>query len=31
MSGSPMMRYVNFIPLPSGDVEASVTVTNGGY
>ncbi|HUD27965.1 MAG TPA: TadE/TadG family type IV pilus assembly protein [Novosphingobium sp.] len=31
MSGSPIMRYVNFIPLPSSDVEASVTVTNGGY
>lgn len=31
MSGTPIMRYVNFIPLPSGDVEASVTVTNGGY
>jgi Flp pilus assembly protein TadG len=31
MSGSPIMRYVNFIPMPSGDVQASVTVTNGGY
>lgn len=31
MSGSPIRRYVNFIPLPSSNVAASVTVTNGGY
>ncbi|WP_404476290.1 TadE/TadG family type IV pilus assembly protein [Novosphingobium sp. BL-52-GroH] len=31
MSGSPIMRYGNFIPLPSSNVQASVTVTNGGY
>ena len=31
MSGSPIMRYGNFIPLPSSNVQASVVVTNGGY
>lgn len=31
MSGSPIMRYRNFVPLPSSIVDASVTVTNGGY
>lgn len=31
MGGSPIMRYANFVPLPSRYIEASVTVTNGGY
>lgn len=31
MSGSPIMKYGNFVPLPDSNVEASVTVTNGGY
>lgn len=31
MSGSPIMRYGAFIPLPDSNVQASVTVTNGGY
>lgn len=31
MSGSPIMKYGNFVPLPSSNVEASVVVTNGGY
>ncbi len=31
MSSSPIMRYGNFVPLPTSDVRASVMVTNGGY
>lgn len=31
MSGSPIMKYGAFVPLPDSNVEASVTVTNGGY
>ncbi|WP_235589584.1 MULTISPECIES: TadE family protein [Sphingobium] len=31
MSGSPMMRYGGFIPLPSTTLGASVVVTNGSY
>lgn len=31
MSAAPIMRYGNFVPLPSSDVAASVKVTNGGY
>jgi len=31
MSGSPMMRYGSFIPLPSPNVSATVTVNNGSY
>ena len=31
MSASPIMRYGNFVPLPSPLVEATVTVTNGSY
>ena len=31
MSASPIMRYGNFVPLPTSDVRASVMVTNGGY
>jgi Flp pilus assembly protein TadG len=31
MSGSPMMRFGSFIPLPSPQVAATVTVTNGSY
>ncbi len=31
MSGSPIMRYGAFVPLPDSTLEASVTVTNGGY
>jgi len=31
MSGSPIMRFGSFIPLPSPNVEATVTVTNGSY
>ncbi|MFD2138077.1 hypothetical protein ACFSLT_27725 [Novosphingobium resinovorum] len=31
MSGSPIMKYGAFVPLPDSNVEANVTVTNGGY
>ncbi|BAI98389.1 hypothetical protein Sj15T_34660 [Sphingobium sp. TA15] len=31
MSGSPMMRYATFIPMPSPTVSASIVVTNGSY
>ncbi|TCM35245.1 TadE-like protein [Novosphingobium sp. ST904] len=31
MAASPIMKYGNFIPLPSSNLEASVIVTNGGY
>lgn len=31
MSGSAIMRYAGFIPLPSPTVSATVTVTNGSY
>ncbi|MFC0204660.1 TadE family protein [Novosphingobium soli] len=31
MTGSPLMRYVPLVPLPSSELAASVTVTNGGY
>lgn len=31
MTGSPIMRYGAFVPLPDSNVQASVTVTNGGY
>jgi Flp pilus assembly protein TadG len=31
MSASPIMRYGNFVPLPSANIVASVMVTNGGY
>lgn len=31
MSSSPIMRYGAFVPLPDSNVQASVTVTNGGY
>ena len=31
MSKSPIMRYGNMVPLPTSDLKASVTVTNGGY
>ncbi len=31
MSGSPMMRYAAFIPMPSPTVSASIVVTNGSY
>jgi len=31
MSGSPMMRYAAFVPMPSPTVSASVIVTNGSY
>jgi Flp pilus assembly protein TadG len=31
MSGSAVMRYAVFIPLPSATVSASVIVTNGSY
>jgi Flp pilus assembly protein TadG len=31
MTGSPIMRYGGFIPLPDKTITASVTVTNGGY
>ena len=31
MSGSPIMRYAAFVPLPSPTVSASVIVTNGSY
>lgn len=31
MSGSPIMRYAGFLPLPSTTVEATTRVTNGSY
>ncbi len=31
MSRSPIMRYGNMVPLPTANLRASVTVTNGGY
>lgn len=31
MSGSPMMRYAAFVPMPSPTISASIVVTNGGY
>ncbi|QDK35421.1 pilus assembly protein TadE [Sphingomonas sp. IC081] len=31
MSRSPIMRYGNMVPLPTANLSASVTVTNGGY
>lgn len=31
ISGSPIMRYGAFVPLPAKIVTASVMVTNGGY
>ena len=31
LSGSAIMRYGNFVPLPTSDVRATVAVTNGGY
>lgn len=31
MTNTPIMRYINFIPMPSKIITASVTVTNGGY
>lgn len=31
MSASPVMRYGSFVPLPSRDVSATVTVNNGSY
>ena len=31
MSGSPLMRYASFIPLPSTTLAATVVVTNGSY
>lgn len=31
MSQSPIMRYGNMVPLPSSNLVASVTVSNGGY
>ena len=31
MSGSPLMRYAGFIPLPSTELAATVIVTNGSY
>lgn len=31
ITGTPMMRYINFVPIPSNTITASVTVTNGGY
>lgn len=31
MRSSPIMRYGSFVPLPSPDVTATVTVTNGSY
>ena len=31
MSGSPLMRYSTFIPLPSTTLDATVIVTNGSY
>jgi len=31
LSASAIMRYGNFVPLPTSDVRATVIVTNGGY
>jgi Flp pilus assembly protein TadG len=31
MSGSPLMRYAGFLPMPSTNLTASVIVTNGSY
>jgi Flp pilus assembly protein TadG len=31
MSGSPIMRYGSFVPLPSPNVTATATVNNGSY
>lgn len=31
MSGSTLMRYAGFIPMPSTNLSASVIVTNGSY
>lgn len=31
MSGSPIMRYGGFLPLPSPNVAATVTIMNGSY
>lgn len=31
MSGSPIMKYTGFLPLPSSIVSSSVKVTNGSY
>lgn len=31
MSGTAMMRYAGFIPLPSPVVRATVSITNGSY
>ncbi|HKY79899.1 MAG TPA: TadE/TadG family type IV pilus assembly protein [Sphingobium sp.] len=31
MSGSPLMRYAGFIPMPSTTLAATVIVTNGSY
>lgn len=31
MSGSPIMTYAGFLPLPSSTVEATSRVTNGSY
>ncbi|TCM15366.1 TadE-like protein [Novosphingobium sp. PhB165] len=31
MSKSPIMRYGNMVPLPSPNLTASASVTNGGY
>ncbi len=31
MSGSPLIRYASFIPLPSTTLGATVIVTNGSY
>lgn len=31
MSGSPIMKYAGFLPLPSSTVEATTRVTNGSY
>jgi len=31
MSKSPIMQYGQFVPLPSPNLTASVTVVNGGY
>lgn len=31
MTGTPVMMYGSFIPVPAKNITASVTVTNGGY
>lgn len=31
MSGSPLLRYAAFIPMPSTSLDATVIVTNGSY